>query len=189
VAQALARPEIRTRFADAGSEPAASTPDQFARVIRADLAKWKQVIVAASVRIDQDRLGCSAHDMTPEPATALRGNTDMVKSISLLTRKPGITREEFIRHWVDQHAPLAHAVPGLRRYVLSLIEEEPTRPDIPTQEMQVDGIAELWYDDMQALRRGVASAEAQRLRADGALFIGRIKTFVTVENVIIPRAQ
>jgi uncharacterized protein (TIGR02118 family) len=113
----------------------------------------------------------------------------MVKSISLLTRKPEISREEFIRHWVDVHAPLAHAVPGLRRYVLSLIEEEPTRPDIPTQEMEVDGIAELWYDDLPALRRGVASVEAQRLRADGALFIGRIKSFVTFEKVIIPRAE
>ena len=112
----------------------------------------------------------------------------MVKSISLLTRKPEISREEFIRHWVQEHAPLAHAVPGLRRYVLSLIESEPTRPDIPTQEMDVDGIAELWYDDMDALRHGTASPEAQRLRADGALFIGRIKTFVTSEKVIIPRA-
>ena len=111
----------------------------------------------------------------------------MIKSISLLTRKPEISRAEFERHWVDVHAPLAHAVPGLRRYVLSLIAEEPSRADIPTQAMEVDGIAELWYDDIAAWRAAGASPEAKRLHADGATFIGRIKTFVTEETVIIPK--
>ena len=31
----------------------------------------------------------------------------MIKSISLLTRKPGMTHEQFIRHWGEIHAPLA----------------------------------------------------------------------------------
>src|SRR5262249_2969041 len=100
--------------------------------------------------------------------------TPMIKSISLLTRKPGMTHEQFIRHWVEIHAALAHAVPGLRRYVQSHIREQPTRPDIPTTEIDVDGIAELWYDDRAAMARAHASPEAKALFADGALFIGRI---------------
>src|SRR5215813_1586511 len=84
------------------------------------------------------------------------------------------------------HAPLAHAVPGLRRYVQSHIREEPTRPDIPTTAIEVDGIAELWYDDRAAMARAHASPEAKALFADGALFIGRIKAFVVEEQVIIP---
>jgi len=110
----------------------------------------------------------------------------MVKSISLLTRKPGMTHEQFMTHWVEIHAPLAHAVPGLRRYVQSHIREQPTRPDIPTMEVDVDGIAELWYDDRAAMARAHASPEAQALFADGALFIGRIKAFVVAEKVIVP---
>ena len=55
----------------------------------------------------------------------------MIKSIALLTRKDGMTHEQFVRHWVDIHAPLAHAVPGLRRYVQSHILAERRRPDIP----------------------------------------------------------
>jgi uncharacterized protein (TIGR02118 family) len=111
----------------------------------------------------------------------------MIKTISLLTRKAGLSHEEFIRHWGEVHAPLAHAVPGLRRYVQSHIRAEPTRPDIPTTEIAVDGIAELWFDDHAAMERAHASPEAQRLFADGALFIGRIKTFIVEEKVIIPR--
>jgi uncharacterized protein (TIGR02118 family) len=110
----------------------------------------------------------------------------MIKSISLLTRKDGMTHEQFMRHWVSVHAPLAHAVPGLRRYVQSHIVEERTRPDIPAAAVDVDGIAELWYDDREAMARALASPEARALHADGALFIGRIKTFTIEEHVVIP---
>ena len=111
----------------------------------------------------------------------------MIKSLSLLTRKAGLTHEEFMRHWVEVHAPLAHAVPGVRRYVQSHILDERTRPDIPTTAVAVDGVAELWFDDRDAMARSNASPEAKRLHADGALFIGSIKSFVTEEFVVIPR--
>jgi len=39
----------------------------------------------------------------------------MIKTVGLLTRKSGWTREQFTKHWVELHAPLAHKVPGLRR--------------------------------------------------------------------------
>jgi uncharacterized protein (TIGR02118 family) len=111
----------------------------------------------------------------------------MIKSIGLLTRKAGLTHDEFVKHWLEVHAPLAHAVPEVRRYVQSHIVEERTRPDIPTTDVEIDGIAELWYDDRAAMERANASPEAKRLYADGALFIGHIKSFVVEEKVIIPR--
>jgi uncharacterized protein (TIGR02118 family) len=110
----------------------------------------------------------------------------MIKSLSLLTRRPEVSHAEFVRHWVEIHAPLAHAVPGLRRYVQNHIVEERTRPDIATTEVAIDGVAELWYDDRAAMDHANASPEAKRLHDDGALFIGGIKTFVIEEKVIIP---
>jgi len=111
----------------------------------------------------------------------------MIKSVGLLTRKERLSHEDFVKHWVEVHAPLAHAVPGVRRYVQSHIVEERTRPDIPTTEVEIDGIAELWYDDRAAMQRANRSPEARALHADGALFIGRIKSFITEEKVIIPQ--
>ena len=111
----------------------------------------------------------------------------MIKSVGLLTRKEGLSHEDFVKHWFEIHAPLAHAVPGVRRYVQSHMVEEQTRPDIPSDRFRIDGIAELWYDDRAAMERANASPEAKRLHADGALFIGRIKSFVVEEKVIIPR--
>jgi len=110
----------------------------------------------------------------------------MIKSISLLTRKAGMTHAQFVKHWVEIHAPLALAVPGLRRYVQSHIVDERTRADIPTTDVDIDGIAELWYDDGNAMARAHATPEAKALFADGALFIGRIKAFTVEEKVIVP---
>jgi uncharacterized protein (TIGR02118 family) len=109
----------------------------------------------------------------------------MIKSLSLLTRKSDISHEDFIDHWLNVHAPLVRAVPEVRRYVLSLIDAEPARADVPTQEMAVDCIAELWYDDLAAMQRAAQSAAMQRVRADGAEYVGRIKTFITEEKIVI----
>ena len=81
----------------------------------------------------------------------------MIKSVSLLTRRPEFTHEQFVRHWVEIHAPLAHAVPGMRRYVQNHIEGTRTRPDIPETLVDVDGIAETWFDDREAMA-GLTSA-------------------------------
>ena len=111
----------------------------------------------------------------------------MIKIVGLLTRKAGTTHEQFVRHWFDIHGPLAHAVPGVRRYVQSHITGTRTRPDIPETDVEVDGIAELWYDDMESFQRAAATPEMKALTDDGALFIGRIKTYIIEERQIIPR--
>jgi len=109
----------------------------------------------------------------------------MIKRISLLTRKAGMTREQFTRHWLEIHAPLAKPVPGLTHYVQSHIVEEFRRPDIPTSPVEVDGIAELWFEGREGMERALTSPEMKALHADGALFIGSNKTFVVEEKVII----
>ncbi len=109
----------------------------------------------------------------------------MIKTVGLLTRKQGWTHEQFMTHWVEIHAPLAHAVPGLRRYVQNHIHGERTRPDIPATEVEIDGVAELWFDDAAALQKAAQSPEMQALHADGAQFIGRIKSYTVEEKIVV----
>jgi uncharacterized protein (TIGR02118 family) len=111
---------------------------------------------------------------------------DMIKVLGLLTRKPELTHEEFVKHWYEIHGPLALSVPGIRRYVQSHITGTRTRPDIPETDVQIDGIAELWYDDEQSMQRAAASLEMKRLTDDGALIISQIKTYIIEERQIIP---
>ena len=115
-----------------------------------------------------------------------RGETPiMIKTVGLLTRKDGWTHERFMKHWVEIHAPLALAVPGLRRYVQNHIQAERTRPDIPATDVEIDGVAELWFDDQAALEAAARAPEMKALHADGAKFIGRIKSYVVEEKFII----
>ena len=102
----------------------------------------------------------------------------MIKRISLLTRKPELTHDEFVHHWLEVHGPLARLVPGIRRYVQSHIQGESVRADIPATDVEIDGIAELWYDSAEAMERSSATPEAQALYADGALIIGQISAAI-----------
>src|SRR6476646_5848442 len=109
----------------------------------------------------------------------------MNKTNGLLTRKQDWTHDQFLKHWVENPPPLAHKVPGLRRYVQSHIRGERTRADIPATEVEVDGIAELWFDDQAALETASRTPEMKALHADGALFIGRIRRYIDEEKVIV----
>jgi len=114
----------------------------------------------------------------------------MVKRISLLTRKEGMSKEEFLKHWND-HLPISHDVPGLRRYVLCHIISEPQRADVPLKwELgDVDGIAETWFDSQEATDVAFQSPEGRRWLAHGSTFIGRQKTFVVQEEIVIEGAD
>ena len=109
----------------------------------------------------------------------------MIQTIRLLTPNGRWTHEQFMKHWVEVHAPLAHAVPGLRRYVQNHIKGERTRTDIPATEVAIDGIAELWFDDQAALEAAAKTPEMKALHADGAKFIGRIRSYVIDEKTVI----
>jgi len=109
----------------------------------------------------------------------------MIKRASLLARKPEISHEEFVKHWVEVHAPMARACPGISRYTLTIVKTSSTRKDVAPFEIQVDGIAELWFKDQAAFDLYQSSPATRRLRDDGATFIGREIDFVTEEKVVI----
>jgi tripartite-type tricarboxylate transporter receptor subunit TctC len=46
----LTTPELRQRFANEGAEPVGDTPEEFAAVIRDEMAKWSEVAKAAGIR-------------------------------------------------------------------------------------------------------------------------------------------
>jgi tripartite-type tricarboxylate transporter receptor subunit TctC len=49
---ALASENVRTRLRDSGAEPAASTPDELAALIKADTAKWSRIIRDKNIKAD-----------------------------------------------------------------------------------------------------------------------------------------
>lgn len=114
----------------------------------------------------------------------------MIKSISFLQRKKGLSREEFVRHWLDVHVPMCHVVPGLRGYAVSTVVEHQSRPDVPSLGMdEFDGVAQVWFDSLEARAAAGASAEGKAWHADGGTIIGSIRMFVTNERLVVPVAS
>ena len=111
----------------------------------------------------------------------------MIKRTSLLSRRAGISHEEFVKHWTEVHAPLAYACPGISRYTLTIVKSSSTRKDVAALDVEIDGIAELWFKDQAAMDLYQSSPATKRLRDDGATFIGREIDFITEERVVIPR--
>jgi uncharacterized protein (TIGR02118 family) len=66
-----------------------------------------------------------------------------------LKRRADMSREAFTHWWLERHVPYVKRFPAVRKYRVSLVESGP--------ETVVDGLAEVWFDDMATLRRVVAS--------------------------------
>jgi uncharacterized protein (TIGR02118 family) len=71
----------------------------------------------------------------------------------------------FDRHYADVHAPLAHRIPGLRRFETSA--GPVMTPEGPSD---IHLIAILHFDDMAAIAAAFASPEGQAAAADVANF-------------------
>ncbi|XVH31415.1 EthD domain-containing protein [Haloferacaceae archaeon DSL9] len=76
------------------------------------------------------------------------GDTDgLYKHSAFLVRKDGMTHEAFLDHWANEHVPLAREIPGVVRYARVV----PTNPEVA----EFDGVAELYFEDLDALRAGL----------------------------------
>jgi len=110
----------------------------------------------------------------------------VIKSFSFLVRRPGMTHEQFVRHWHDVHVPMSHDVPGLRGYIVSTVVDQQSRADVPGFDMApFDDLAQTWFDDLEGRARAGASPEGKRWHADGAEIIGNIRMFVTTEDLVV----
>jgi uncharacterized protein (TIGR02118 family) len=111
----------------------------------------------------------------------------MIKIISLLRRKEGMTHEEFVDYWENVHGPLLRTNPAVRRYVQShIISVRLTAAAAVTGE--IDGVVELWFDDVEAFNRSWESPVNKAIMEDGANFVGGVTSFVTEEKLFIPQS-
>jgi uncharacterized protein (TIGR02118 family) len=93
----------------------------------------------------------------------------MIKTITLLERRPDLSPAEFQQHWREVHAPLVLKLPGVLRYV----QGRPVSSGHKQQSTGYDGVAEVWYESLAAMQMTLASAEYQQLLADEPNFMGR----------------
>ena len=111
----------------------------------------------------------------------------MVKVITLLKRKGSLSQEEFSRYWKQTHGMLvSKTVPCVKRYVQNHVVKLPGG-----REPFMDGVAELWYEDMESWRKSAEwyrSDEGKIIRDDEEKFLDKSKTaFIVVQEEEILR--
>ena len=113
----------------------------------------------------------------------------LLKVSCLLTRKEGTTHEEFYCYWTEKHTPMLSkpqpGAPKVHRYV----QLHPIVDDVPAlRTASYDGIAEIWFDDLDAAAAMFTSDHYETVVAeDEKNFLDRSKTvfLYSHENVII----
>ncbi|SEL97857.1 EthD domain-containing protein [Haloferax larsenii] len=88
------------------------------------------------------------------------GDTDgLYKHSAFLVRKDGMTHEEFLDHWQNTHTPIAKEIEGVVRYC----QVVPTDPE----HAEFDGVAELYFDDLDKLYDALGSEGSRDYEAKG----------------------
>jgi tripartite-type tricarboxylate transporter receptor subunit TctC len=52
IVRIMSLPDVRERLANHGYSPTASTPEEFAQLIKSDLVKWRDVVKASGATAD-----------------------------------------------------------------------------------------------------------------------------------------
>ncbi len=98
------------------------------------------------------------------------------KAVILLSRRHDMTAEDFRRWWLDEHAPSAAQLPGVRRITFNLVDDA----------TDVDGVSELWFDSRDDFDAAYATDLGKAVAADSMAHVrSRTRLFVSEHAVVI----
>jgi len=100
----------------------------------------------------------------------------MIIRSGLLRNQESVSKKTFDQHWRDIHGPLARVVPDMRAYAQNHVIT-PLFSDTD-QLHRIDGISQLWFDDVAAMRQAMASPEQ-------AACVEDIKGFLKQVTIVI----
>ena len=111
----------------------------------------------------------------------------MLKLFYCITKRAGLTDDEFFRYWKNIHGPIGARIPRLRKLVQShrlTVPGDKRRPDY-------HGMAELWFDDWEALHAARESPQWKASSEDEKNFIdhNKVAYFVSEEHIILDRTK
>lgn len=101
----------------------------------------------------------------------------MIRRLSLVRKRPDLSAEEFLARWTGEHVEIAKRLPGLRGYVIHVLDG-PAAP--------YDGIAVTTFDSREDAERAFADPElADGLARTRDDFAASVEVFFAEEHVIV----
>jgi uncharacterized protein (TIGR02118 family) len=114
------------------------------------------------------------------------GRGTLWKRMSIAKRRPDMTEDAFRREW-QMHEELIRKVPGVRGYRRNVVIGRELVKGQPCgyEDLSIDGIVELWFDDAEAMQAGFASPAGQAAATHAKEFLAEITTFAVVEHRVV----
>lgn len=101
----------------------------------------------------------------------------MIRRVSLVRKRPELSREEFLARWQGEHVDIAKRLPGLRGYVIHILDG--VAPPF-------DGIAVTTFDSREDAELAFADPEfADGLRRTRDDFAASVEVYFAEEHVIV----
>ncbi|MCZ4518899.1 EthD domain-containing protein [Rhodococcus ruber] len=112
-----------------------------------------------------------------------------VRALTLLTKREGMSRQDFREHWRTVHAPIGARFPHLIAYHQHLTIDTVARGAMPAPEATVDGISELVFATRADLDAALASPEAAEAAADAANFMSQMRMYIVESTTVVDDGQ
>ena len=101
----------------------------------------------------------------------------MIRRFSLVKKLPELTKEDFVAAWTGEHVELARRLPGLRGYVIHILDGESP---------PLDGIAITTFETREDAERAFADPDlAPGLRRTRDEFAASVEVYFAEEHVIV----
>lgn len=117
----------------------------------------------------------------------------MIALIVAARRRPDLTREQFVHHWLEKHGPLVLSVPEfarhLKRYVLHPFAEGAEGHELVLGAApDYDGVGELWFEDHASMEAAFNEPRyLEIIRVDEDRFLDRDKCISFVTQPLIQK--
>lgn len=92
-----------------------------------------------------------------------------------LVRRDDMSRADFRRWWIEEHAPLARTLPGVRKIRFNVLDDG----------APFDGIAELWFDSSEAADAAYATEIGKAVAADSVAHVAsRVRMLADEQEIL-----
>jgi uncharacterized protein (TIGR02118 family) len=112
----------------------------------------------------------------------------MIQRLSCLQRRSDVPRAQFSRHWKEVHGPMAASVPGLMRYQQNHVIDASQMVRHARGPGEVDGFAQLWFRDMDAMREASATPQYKAAFGDLPEFTGAMSQYAVETNAVMEKS-
>lgn len=111
----------------------------------------------------------------------------MIKVVTMIARRADLPGDEFARSLTDCADGLRDS-PDVRRHVISVLDSESKRTDIPPLPLAVDidAVSALWFDSREVYERALRDPRFRSAVARLSAATGHARSFLAVEHTVVP---